>query len=488
MTVTGMFADQPVASQFIGGDWRDGNSDRTVDVKNPYDDAVVTTIRLADTTDLDAAYDAARRAQRDWAAVGPAGRRKVLLAAAEILRARRHEIVDWLVREGGSTLTKAHIEVSLAVTMAQEAASFPTRLGGQLFDTNTPHREVRVERRPVGVVGVISPWNFPLHLTQRSVAPALAVGNAVVIKPASDTPVTGGLLLARVYEEAGLPAGVLNVVVGAGSDIGDDFVAHPVPGLISFTGSTPVGQNVGRVAVGGAHLKPVALELGGNAPLVVLDDADLPAAVHAAIAGSFLHSGQICMAVNRIIVTEGVREVFVEKLVAAARKIRSGDPAAKDTLVGPIINDAQVETLHAKIARAQEEGATVVLAGETDGRVIPPHIFTDVTPDMEIAREEIFGPLIGILTARDEEHALELANASTYGLSASVFTQNLDRGLRFARRMESGMAFVNEGPIQDEAHVAFGGTRNSGLGRFNGPWAMEAFTKTQTLGVVRIGD
>ncbi len=484
----GIFAGQPVNTQFIGGEWRDGRSEQVAEINNPFDDSAVTSIRLADATDLDEAYRAAAEAQREWAAMGPGGRRKVMLAAAEILRSRRMEIVEWLVRESGSTTTKAHIEVTLAVTMAQEAASFPTRLSGQLFDTNTPNREVRVERRPVGVVGVISPWNFPLHLTQRSVAPALAVGNAVVVKPASDTPVTGGLLLARVYEEAGLPAGVLSVVVGSGATIGDEFVAHPVPGLISFTGSTPVGKNVGRVAVSGEHLKPVALELGGNAPLVVLDDADLPAAVHAAVAGSFLHSGQICMAVNRIIVTEGVREEFVGELVAATRRIRTGDPALKETLVGPIINDSQVETLHAKIDRARQEGATVALEGPTEGRVIPPHIFTDVTADMEIAREEIFGPLIGVLTARDEEHALELANATTFGLTASVFTQNLDRGLRFARRMESGMAFVNEGPIQDEAHVAFGGTRNSGLGRFNGPWALEAFTKTQTLGVVRIGD
>ena len=372
MTVTGMFADQPVASQFIGGEWRDGSSDRTVDVTNPYDDTVVTSIRLADASDLDAAYEAAQDAQREWAATGPAGRRKVMLAAAEILRSRRHEIVDWLVRESGSTMMKAHIEVSLAVTMTQEAASFPTRVSGQIFDTNTPNREVRVERGPVGVVGVISPWNFPLHLTQRSVAPALALGNAVVIKPASDTPVTGGLLLARVFEEAGLPAGVLNVVVGAGSEIGDEFVAHRIPGLISFTGSTPVGKNVGRVAMTGDHLKPVALELGGNAPFVVLADADLDAAVHAAVGGAFLHSGQICMAVNRIIVEEPVREAFVEKFVAATRSVAVGDPGDKRTLVGPIINDSQVESLQGKIALARDEGATVELDGKLDGRVLPP--------------------------------------------------------------------------------------------------------------------
>ncbi|MCY1158972.1 MAG: aldehyde dehydrogenase family protein, partial [Citricoccus sp.] len=339
---------------------------------------------------------------------------------------------------------------------------------------------------PVGVVGVISPWNFPLHLSQRSVAPALAVGNAVVIKPASDTPVTGGLLLARIVEEAGLPAGVLSVVVGAGSEIGDAFVAHPVPRLISFTGSTPVGQNVGTVATSGEHLKKVSLELGGNAPLVVLDDADVDAAVGQAVPGTFLHSGQICMSVNRIIVQAPVYDEFVAKFTAAAQSVKFGDPAAEGTLVGPVVNDSQLEGLKAKIAGAREAGATVAVEGEITGRVVPPHVFTDVTADMEIAREEIFGPMVAILKAEDEEHALALANDHVYGLSSAVFTQDLDRGVRFAQRVRAGMTFVNEMTVQDEAHVAFGGERNSGLGRFNGEWAIEEFTTAHTIGVKRL--
>lgn len=483
---TATFAGQPVNMQFIAGQWRPGRSETVNTDTNPFDDSVVAEIRQASVEDLDEAYRAAETAQADWAETAPSERAKIIRRAADILEERREEIVSWLVKESGSTVIKANIEVSLAAGITTESASFPTRVHGTIHPSNTPDREMRVYRKPVGVVGVISPWNFPLHLSQRSVAPALALGNAVVIKPASDTPVTGGLLIARIFEEAGLPAGVLSVVVGAGSEIGDEFVAHPVPRLISFTGSTPVGQIVGKVATGGEHLKKVALELGGNAPLVVLDDADIDAAVAQAVPGTFLHSGQICMSVNRIIVQAPVYDEFVQKFSGAAKSVPFGDPSREETLVGPVVNDSQLEGLKAKIAGAKEAGARVVAGGQIDGRVVPPHVFADVTPDMEIAREEIFGPMVAVLRAEDEEHALALANHHVYGLSSAVFTQNLDRGVRFAQRVKAGMTFVNEMTVQDEAHVAFGGERNSGLGRFNGEWAIEEFTTAHTIGVKRL--
>lgn len=483
---TTTFAAQTMDRQFIAGEWREGRSERALTDTNPYDDSTVTTIRQASVEDLDEAYRTAASAQLDWAATAPAQRAEVMRRAAEILNERREEIVQWLVAESGSTVIKANIEISLAIGITQEAASFPTRMHGQIFDSNTPGREMRVYRKPVGVVGVISPWNFPLHLSQRSVAPALALGNAVVIKPASDTPVTGGLLLARIFEEAGLPAGVLSVVVGSGAEIGDDVVAHPVPRLISFTGSTPVGQNVSSVATSGEHLKKVSLELGGNAPLVVLDDADLDAAVEQAITGTFLHSGQICMAVNRIIVLDTVYDEFIERFAAAAESVSYGDPSTEGTLVGPVINDSQLDSLKQKIELAQQQGARTIVSGEITGRVVTPHVFVDVTADMEIAREEIFGPLVGVLRAMDEEHALELANDHDYGLSASVFTHDLDQGVQFAHGVKSGMTYINEMPVQDEAHVAFGGERNSGLGRFNGDWAIDEFTTDYTIGIKRL--
>lgn len=485
-TIAATFAGHSVDTQFIAGEWREGRSDRVLNDTNPFDDSPVAVIKQASKEDLDEAYHAAEEAQISWGATAPNERAAVILRAAEILEERREEIIEWLVRETGSTILKANIEVSLAIGITRESASFPSRVHGRIFDSNTPNREMRVYRKALGVVGVISPWNFPLHLSQRSVAPALALGNAVVIKPASDSPVTGGLILARIFEEAGLPNGVLSVTVGAGSEIGDDFVAHPVPRLVSFTGSTPVGQQVGKVAVGGNHLKKVALELGGNAPLVVLDDADLDATVGESIAGAFLHSGQICMAVNRIIVQDAVYDEFVSRFTQAAQGIVFGDPSAEGALVGPVVNDSQLDTLKKKIALAKEQGARAVVEGEIEGRVVPPHVFVDVTPDMEIAREEIFGPIVGILRATDDAHALQLANDHEFGLSASVFTQNLDRGVQFAHGVKSGMTFINEMTIQDEAHVAFGGERNSGLGRFNGEWAIEEFTRDHTIGVKRL--
>ncbi|WP_433471290.1 aldehyde dehydrogenase family protein [Saccharomonospora azurea] len=480
------FAGQRMDTQFIAGQWREGRSERVNTDTNPFDDSVVAEIRQASKEDLDDAYRAAEAAQAAWAATAPSERAKVIRRAAEILEERREEIVGWLVKESGSTLIKADKEVSLAIGITTESASFPTRVHGTIHPSDTPDREMRVYRKPVGVVGVISPWNFPLHLSQRSVAPALALGNAVVIKPASDTPVTGGLILARIFEEAGLPEGVLSVVVGAGSEIGDDFVAHPVPRLISFTGSTPVGQQVGTIASSGEHLKRTSLELGGNAPLVVLDDADLDAAIGQAVPGTFLHSGQICMSVNRIIVEAPVYDEFVAKFTAAAQSVAYGNPSDEGVLVGPVVNDAQLESLKEKIAEARKAGARMVVGGEITGRVVPPHVFVDVTPDMEIAREEIFGPMVAILKADDEEHALQLANDHVYGLSSAVFTQDLDRGVRFAQRVKAGMTFVNEMTVQDEAHVAFGGERNSGLGRFNGEWAIEEFTTAHTIGVKRL--
>lgn len=480
------FAGEPVNLQYIGGRWREGCSDKVTTVTNPYDDSVLTSIRQASVEDLDEAYHAAEAAQSAWAAQPPSVRRQVIMRAAQLLEERREEIVEWLVKESGSTVIKANAEVSLAAGITLEASSFPNRVHGRIVESNTPGKEIRIYRRPVGVVGVISPWNFPLHLSQRSVAPALALGNAVVIKPASDTPVTGGLILARIFEEAGLPAGVLNVVVGSGSEIGDDFVTHPVPGFISFTGSTPIGQKVGQLAAGGKHLKHVALELGGNSPFVVLADANLDAAVQAAVLGKFLHQGQICMSINRIIVEAPLYNEFVDRFAAAAATVPAGDPALEGTLIGPVINDSQLRSLRTKIATARSEGARTVLDGEIEGRIVPPHIFADVVPGMEIAREEIFGPLVGILKADDEAHALELANDGDLGLSSSVFTQDLDRGTRFALGIKAGMTHVNEMPVHDESHVPFGGERNSGLGRFNGDWAIAEFTTDHSIGIKRL--
>lgn len=471
------------ANQFIGGQWRQGNSPTILKVTNPFSGEQLLELRQADTNDLNDAYSSAETAGRAWAATSPATRQQVMLKAAQIMESRREEIISWLIAESGSTVLKANIELGAAIGITTESASFPHRVQGRILESNTEGKENRVYRRPLGVVGVISPWNFPLHLTQRSIAPALALGNAVVIKPASDTPVTGGLILAKVFEEAGLPEGVLSVVIGAGSEIGDAFVEHPVPSFISFTGSTPVGQNVARLASSSEHLKHVALELGGNSPFVVLADADIDQAVKAAAMGKFLHQGQICMAINRIIVDDSVHDEFVEKFAAHVRTLPVGNPADPSTIIGPVINNKQLQGLREKINLAKEQGVRVILDGEVDGNVLPPHIFADVTADMEIAREEIFGPLVGILRANDEQHALQLANDSSFGLSSAVFTGSPERGVAFAKAIKAGMTHINDIPVNDEPHVAFGGEKSSGLGRFNGEWAIEEFTTDHWVSV-----
>ena len=471
--------------QFIAGKWKKGSTGRALESRDPFNDDLLVSIDMAGQDELDTAYAAARKAQVGWAEKMPGERAGVMRKAVAIFDARRDEIVDWLIRESGSTRVKAEVEWGLARAITEEAASFPLRTEGRILPSNIPGKESRVYRKPLGVVGVISPWNFPLHLSQRSVAPALALGNGVVLKPASDTPVTGGLMIAKIFEEAGLPEGLLSVVIGAGADIGDAFVEHRVPKLISFTGSTPIGRGIAQKGGGGEHLKRLALELGGNCAFVVLDDADLDHAVDSAIFGKFLHQGQICMAINRIIVDATVHDVFVEKFAERARGLKYGNPADADTTIGPIINAKQLSSLRDKIAKATEDGATLVLGGEVEGNVIPPHVFSGVTEDMELAREEIFGPVVGILKARDEAHALELANATEFGLSGAVYSTNIERATAFARRMNTGMAHINDQPVNDEPNAPFGGENNSGIGRFNGDWAIEAFTTDQWITVQR---
>ncbi|WP_350656951.1 aldehyde dehydrogenase family protein [Psychrobacter sp. S1-30-MNA-CIBAN-0213] len=467
--------------QYIAGEWQSGQDDSINTNVNPYNGDTLVEIKQATSKQLDEAYQAANAAQKEWAQKTPAERASLMYNVVNVLDQRQDEIVDWLIKESGSTRIKAMVEFGSARAITLEAASFPNRVHGEIRASNTPGKENFVYREPIGVVAVISPWNFPLHLTQRSIAPALALGNAVVLKPASDTPITGGLLLAKVFEEAGLPKGLLNVVVGAGSEIGDAIVTHDIPSFVSFTGSTSVGKHIGELANGGDYIKQVALELGGNSPFVVLKDADIEQAVKAAAFGKFLHQGQICLAINRIIIEDEIYDDFVERFLAHVKTLNVGDPNKQDTAVGPIINEKQVKSLKEKIAKAQEEGAKMILSGEIKGQVVPPHIFTEVTRDMDLSRNEVFGPLVGIIRAKDEEDALSIANDSMYGLSSAVFTADMQKGLRFARGIRAGMTHINDISVNDESNMPFGGEKNSGIGRFNGEWILEEFTRTHWI-------
>lgn len=473
------------SGQYIAGVWSAGTEGTVALDRNPYDDAVLAEIAQASLADLDHAFAAAKAAQPEWARTLPGDRAAVFLRAVSILDARKEEIIGWLIRESGSTRIKAGVEWGAVRAGMLEAATMPAAAQGHIIPVDKPGKEARVYKEPVGVVGVISPWNFPLHLSNRSVAPALALGNAVVLKPSNDTPVTGGLLLAKIYEEAGLPAGVLNVVVGASGIIGDAFSRHPVPRVLTFTGSTPVGRHIAQVAGESSLLKRIGLELGGNAPLVVLDDADLDKAVSAALIGRFMHQGQICMSTNRIIVDASLYDRFVEAYTSAVKAVKYGNPDEPDTLIGPLCNDSQLRSVTASIARARESGFRECVSGPIAGRVVAPHVFADVTNDSDFARNEIFGPVAPIIRAADEAEALAFANDTEFGLSSAVFTRDEARGLAFARRIEAGMTHINDITIHDYPHVMFGGEKNSGLGRFNGKWIVEEFTTDHFISIQR---
>lgn len=465
---------EPFALMPLGGQWRPGRSSATLTDRSPWDGDVIAEFPLASVADVDLAYEAAVSAQPAWSQALPSERAGVMLRAAEILERRHDEFAHWVTRESGGTVAKVQIELGVVRAGLLEAAGMPHRMEGRILTSDIPGKENRVYRTPVGVVCLISPWDFPLYLTNRSLAPALALGNSVVLKPSSNTPVTGGLLLARLFEEAGLPAGVLNVVVGASSEIGERLVSHPAPRVVSFTGSTETGLGISRLT----GIKKLLLELGGNAPLVVLDDADVEYAVESAVFGSFYNSGQICMIANRVIVDASIHDSFVEAFVERTRRLVVGDPSDPATFIGPVISDAQLASVLDKVNRARADGAELVLGGTAvgpAGLTLPPHVLLG-SNEVATAREEVFGPVITIIPADGEEDALRLVNDTEYGLSSAVHTGDRERGTRFALRVRAGMTHVNDSPVNEEDHVAYGGEKLSGLGRFGGAWSVEEFT------------
>ncbi|KAF3884927.1 MULTISPECIES: aldehyde dehydrogenase family protein [Nostocales] len=470
---------------FISGRWIAGRSEHKVRPINPYSQTTIMEIPAANEQDIDDAYRTAKEAQVEWAKALPSERSRVMQRAVEIMEARREEIVSWLIREAGSPRTKAMLEWQAAHDLMQQAVAIPYQAEGHLLPSDIPGKESRVYRQPVGVVGVVSPWDFALHLANRSIAPALALGNAVVQKPPSNTPISGGLILAKIYEEAGLPAGVFSVVAGPAHEIGDVFVGHSIPRVITFTGSTKAGRHIGKQAMDSPVMKRVSLELGGNSPLVVLDDADLELAVNAAVFGKFLNQGQICMSVNRLIVDRRVHDEFVDRFVHRVGNLKMGDPNDADTVIGPIVDRSQLDSLMKHIQAAHQDGARQRLGGDPDGLMLPPHIFVDVTNQMSVAREELFGPVAPIIKVRDEAEALQVANDTEYGLSSAVFTRDERRGLHFALQMEAGMTHINDQTVNDLPNAPFGGEKNSGIGRFGGSWAVAEFTTDRWVTVQR---
>lgn len=466
---------------FINGVWRDGKSDFVLDVINPFNNEVIYKFKGANQADLDEAYESAKKAQKAWAARLPNERSAIVNKVADLIELQKDEISDIMARECGSTFIKQQVEMAITANICREAATFPTRLHGYIYDSFTPSKESRAYRKPLGVIGVISPFNFPFNLSMRSVATAIAIGNAVVLKPAEDTPIIGGMLIAKLFEEAGLPAGVLNVVTGNIAEIGDAFTSHPIPNMISFTGSTPVGIRIGKIAAEG--LKKTALELGGNNVFVVLKDADIDQAVSAAIFGKFMHQGQICMSVNRFLIQKEVAEEFTTKFVKKVSELKYGNPTDKEVLVGPVIHDRAADRIMKLVDDAVKEGAKIAVGGTREGRLIAPTVLVDVSANSIFNHTEIFGPVAPIIVFDTEEQMLEIANGTDFGLSGAIHTRDLNKGVQLARKIETGMIHVNDQTVNDEPNAPFGGVKHSGLGTFNGNFILEDFSTVQWVTV-----
>ena len=418
-----------------------------------------------------------------WAAQGPNARRAVLMKAADALAARKDDFVAAMMAETGSTAGWAMFNLTLAAGMVREAAALTTQIAGEVIPSDKPGCLAMALKEPVGVILGIAPWNAPIILGVRAIAVPLACGNSVILKASELCPRTHALIIAA-FAEAGFPEGVVNVVTNAPEDAAEvvgALIDAPQVKRINFTGSTNIGRIIAKRAA--EHLKPCLLELGGKAPLLVLEDADLDEAVKAAAFGAFMNQGQICMSTERIIVVEAVADAFIEKFAAKAGSMPAGDPREGTTPLGAVIDRKTVDHVNGLIDDAVAKGATVAAGGKADSVLMGATVVAGVTSDMKLYGEESFGPVVAVIRARDEAHAIELANDSEYGLSAAVFTRDTARGLSVARQIRSGICHVNGPTVHDEAQMPFGGVGASGYGRFGGRQGIDSFTETRWITV-----
>ncbi|MCB0174584.1 MAG: aldehyde dehydrogenase family protein [Anaerolineae bacterium] len=470
---------------FIGGEWI--SSDRTFADLNPATGEVWAEIPDGTRDEARQAIEVAAAVQAEWAAMPHPQRASYLLKAADLLEKRKQDFMDVLMDEGGSWIGKTMFETGYAAGIYRAAAAAVYQVNGEILPSE--HGKVSMAvRRPLGVVSVIAPWNFPLLLSSRGLTFPLAIGNTVILKPSEETPVAGGLLIAELFEEAGLPPGVFNVVTCSRDnveEVGDELVTNPHVKGISFTGSTAVGREIGSKA--GYHLKRAALELGGKDALIILNDADMERALNAATFGCFMHQGQICMSVERIIVEQAVADEFTERFVDKVKSLKVGNPREMANVIGPIINQKQLDKIHSHVTEAVDQGAQLLTGGQYEGLFYQPTVLTHVTPEMRVFSEETFGPVAPIITVGDVDEAIAVANNSEYGLSAGVITRDEEKGLAVINRLETGIAHVNDSSVNDEPHVPFGGVKNSGLGRHGGRASIEAFTELRWLTLERGG-
>ena len=449
-----------------------------IEVREPATGGALGRVGKAGPAEMAEAARKARAAQPDWAAHPLAERAPIFRRAAAFIERNADEIKEWIVRETGSVPAKAAVEVKVTLGELYEAAAMVVQPRGLILPSE-PHVTSLARRVPHGVVGVISPFNFPMILSVRAVAPALAVGNAVVLKPDPQTPVSGGMILALAFAEAGMPKDVFHVLPG-GPDAGEALVRNPNIDMIAFTGSTAVGRRIGALA--GEQLKKVSLELGGKNSLIILDDADLDLAVSNTAWGAFLHQGQICMATGRVLVPESMAKAFIEKLAAKADHMPVGDPFREQVALGPLINERQVARVRDIVDSSVAAGARLRAGGTADRLFFRPTVLEAVAPGMRAFEEEIFGPVAPVTVYRDEDEAVRLANMTDYGLSAGIITGSSARGLELSARLKTGLIHVNDQTVADEPWAPFGGTGASGNGsRSGGPANWDEFTQWQWL-------
>ena len=447
---------------------------------NPLTGAVASQAPAFTVQQAAAVCDAAAEALAGWSALGPNARRALLNKAADALAARGEDFVRVMADEIGATEGWARFNLMLAVGMVREAAALTTQIGGEVIPSDKPGCIAMAVREPAGVVLGLAPWNAPIILGVRAVAVPLACGNTAVLKASEQCPRTHQLI-GEAFAEA-LPPGVVQVVTNAPADAGEvvgALIDHPAVRRVNFTGSTAVGKIIAKRCA--EHLKPVLLELGGKAPLLVLEDADLDEAVKAAAFGAFMNQGQICMSTERIIVVDAVADAFAEKFAAKVATLTVGDPREAKAPLGAVVDRKTVDHVAGLVADALSQGARQLNGGPANGVLMPAHVIDAVTPEMRLFREESFGPVVAVIRARDEAHAIALANDTEYGLSASVFTRDTARGLRVARLIKSGICHINGPTVHDEAQMPFGGVKASGYGRFGGKAGIDAFTELRWI-------
>ena len=463
----------------IGGESRAAAA--TFDRANPVTGDIATRAAAAGVDDAIAAIEAAKAAFPAWSALGPNARRTALMKAADALDRRAADFIDAMMEEIGATEGWARFNIGLSSAMVREAAGLTTQIGGEVIPSDKPGCIAMALREPAGVVLSMAPWNAPIILATRAVAVPLACGNTVVLKASEQCPRTHGLII-EAFVEAGLGGGIVNLITNApqnAAEVVGAMIDHPAVRRVNFTGSTAVGKIIARRCA--ENLKPVLLELGGKAPLIVLEDADLDEAVKAAAFGAFMNQGQICMSTERIIVVDAIADAFAEKFQAKVATMAVGDPREGKTPLGAVVDSKTVAHVQSLVDDALTLGAKQLNGGEAKGVLMPAHVIDRVTPRMKLFRDESFGPVVGIARARDEAHAIELANDTEYGLSASVFTRDTARGLKVARQIQSGICHVNGPTVHDEAQMPFGGTKASGYGRFGGRAGIDSFTELRWI-------